>query len=84
MSEQVVMEHPGLGPERRQTVPLKQFDSSWKRAGWFLVEAEVLEAEAKAAEAAAAKAAKQAKTDSQKLETAGYAEEKKSTTQKKE
>ena len=29
------MEHPALGPDRKQEVSKKAFDSAWSRVGWF-------------------------------------------------
>lgn len=34
----VLMEHPNLGPDRRQTVDGEQFYLAWKPAGWVEVE----------------------------------------------
>lgn len=34
----VVMEHPNLGPDRRQTVDGEQFYLAWQPAGWTEVE----------------------------------------------
>ena len=37
MSDTVLMEHPDLGPESRQTVPRKAFELAWSKSGWFEV-----------------------------------------------
>lgn len=34
MRDPIWMEHPGLGPDRKQQVPRSAFESAWKRAGW--------------------------------------------------
>jgi len=38
MSDTVLMEHPDLGPEARQTVTRKAFELAWSNSGWFEVE----------------------------------------------
>jgi hypothetical protein len=39
MIEMIWMEHPGLGPDRKQQVPLKAFKNAWSKAGWKLTDA---------------------------------------------
>ncbi len=39
MSDQILMEHPDLGPDRQQPTTLKAFNSVWKNEGWVLVDA---------------------------------------------
>jgi hypothetical protein len=34
----ILMEHPNLGPERRQTVDGEQFRLAWEPAGWVEIE----------------------------------------------
>lgn len=34
MSEKIWMEHPDLGPERRQMTTRKQLDDVWANSGW--------------------------------------------------
>jgi hypothetical protein len=34
MSDKVWMEHPALGPERRQLVDRKLLDQVWSKSGW--------------------------------------------------
>ena len=38
MSDKVWMEHPDLGPDRRQQVTKKQFENAWANSGWVLVD----------------------------------------------
>ena len=38
MSDMIWMEHPELGPERRQLVSQKQFDNAWSKSGWVMVD----------------------------------------------
>ncbi len=38
-SEKVWMEHPELGPDRKQQVSLKQLENVWRLSGWFETEA---------------------------------------------
>lgn len=44
MSQEFVwMEHPALGPDRKQRVPRKAFDAAWSKSGWEETEAPVAE-----------------------------------------
>lgn len=38
-NELIWIEHPALGPDRRQEVTLKQLKTVWRFSGWFLTDA---------------------------------------------
>lgn len=38
-NEKIWMEHPNLGPDRKEQTTRKQLRSAWRKAGWFETEA---------------------------------------------